>query len=101
MKKLLMIAFVLFIAACTHNPNEVVAVEKGGDLYVTDEAAAEEVAEGNSENVICERRVITGSHRVTRVCTTKEQKQDDREEARRLLDRSQLKSGRDVVPLDN
>ena len=98
--KIILLSLLLFIVGCTHNPNEVVAVEKGGPTYITDESATEALAEGNEENVICERRVITGSHRVTRVCTTKDQKQKDREEARRLLDRSQLKSGRDIVPAD-
>ncbi|WP_345258848.1 hypothetical protein [Marinicella pacifica] len=81
-------AFFLFlVSACTHNPNDVVAVDKGGKRFYTDDHAAKALAQGDDESVVCERRVITGSHRVTRVCTTKQQKQKEREESRELHDR--------------
>ena len=84
--KYLTLLLVLFAIGCAHNPNQVVAVEKDGETYYTDEHASEALAQGNEQEVICERRVITGSHRVTRVCTTKEQKKRDRDEARVMID---------------
>ena len=84
MKTITIGVIIFFLAACTHNPNEVVAVEKDGQRFYTDEHAAEALAQGDDESVICERRVITGSHRVTRVCTTKKQKEREREEGKAM-----------------
>lgn len=86
--KYLTLLLVLFAIGCAHNPNQVVAVEKDGETYYTDEHASEALAQGNEQEVICERRVITGSHRVTRVCTTKKQKNRDRQEAREYMERN-------------
>ncbi|MFV0543209.1 MAG: hypothetical protein ACK5L8_05885 [Marinicella pacifica] len=72
------------MAACRHNPDEVVTADKGGQRFHTDEHAAEALAKGDDESVVCERRVITGSHRVMRVSTTKEQK---RKEGKEMYDR--------------
>lgn len=98
MKKLILISFIFIISACaSHNPNEIVAIEKDGDRYYTDESASQALAEGDESNVICERRIITGSHRVNRVCTTKKQKQRDRDDAREIMHKSDVMKSRKIT----
>lgn len=102
MKKIMiMLLPILFLVACSNNPNKVVAVKVGEEYYATDQAASQALNDDNEEQVICERRTKTGSHRVQRVCTTVSQKEKDREDARRIMEQNRSINNRNLTNSKN
>ncbi|MCB1583805.1 MAG: hypothetical protein R3E90_13945 [Marinicella sp.] len=97
MKLFLLFIFTFMLAACGSNPNKVVAVKVGDEYYATDQAASQALASDSDEQVICERRTKTGSHRVQRVCTTESQREKDREDAKKVLDENRSINTRDLT----
>lgn len=77
---------VLVIAACSNkNPNDIVAVKAGDEYYQVDAAAAKSLEGKTEERVICKRRVVTGSNRKQKICTTQSQIDSDRRDAERVI----------------
>ncbi|MCX7552337.1 hypothetical protein OS175_00475 [Marinicella sp. S1101] len=86
MKSILLIIVVVALAACGSNPNKVAAVKVGDELYKPDNSAAMALDNDTKEKIVCERRIVTGSHRKQKVCTTVGQKERDREAAQQTIE---------------
>lgn len=88
MKSIITLILFFFLAACGSNPQKVVAVKVGDEYYKPDPAAAMALDSGRDEKLICEKRMVTGSHMKRKVCTTEAQKQKERRDAERSIDRN-------------
>lgn len=98
MKHTLILIILFLLAACGSNPNKVMAVKVGDELYKPDPAAAMALDTGTKENIICERRIVTGSNRKQKVCTTETQKETERRDAERYMDRASEAHVKSITP---
>ncbi len=97
MKKTLPLSFTFLLVACGSNPNKVVAVKAGEDVYKTDMAAAHAIKTNNKDKVVCETRRKTGSHFKEKICTTVSQKEREREDAKRTMEQNRTLSAKRVT----
>ena len=88
MKKFLMALLIIGLTACGSNPNRVAAVKVGDELYKPDAAAAQALDTGSSDKVICKKRIVTGSHRKQKICTTAAQMELDKQRSQEMIDRN-------------
>ena len=87
MKQILIILIMSFlVSACTANQNKVVAVKVGDEYYAADASASAALSkEDNNEKIICRKVTKTGSRMSTRVCSTKQEIEENRAEDRRRI----------------
>ena len=97
--KLIVIALFLFaLNACSNkNPNDVVAVKAGDEYYQVDKSAAKSLEGKTEDRVICKRRVVTGSNRKQKICTTQSQIDRDRADAERTMRESEKLRTRNFI----
>jgi hypothetical protein len=88
MKKLIVTMLFTFLVACGSSPKRVVAIKAGDELYKPDDAAAQALDTGSSERIVCQRRIVTGSHRKEKICTTERQMELDKQRSREMIDRN-------------
>lgn len=83
MKLITYILILMTLVACGSNNTKenVVAVKVGNDLYKTDRSATIALNSDNNERIVCEKRIVSGTHRKVKVCTTAAEKQREREAA--------------------
>ncbi|WP_223789703.1 hypothetical protein [Marinicella meishanensis] len=78
MKKILILFAFVLLVACGSNPNKVAAIKVGDELYKPDNAAAMAIDTGNKDEIVCKRRIVTGSHRKQKACTTRTEMERER-----------------------
>lgn len=87
MKKILILVIAMGLAACGSNPHKVAAVKVGDEYYKPDNSAAMALDNKTDEKLVCERRIVTGSHRKQKTCSTVAQKKEERRAAQERLER--------------
>ena len=97
MKKTIMLILIFGLTACGSNPNKVVAVKVGDDLYKPDRSAAMALDTNSKEKIICEKRIRTGSHRKERTCSTAAEKARERKAAQETIDKNDTMITRKMV----
>jgi len=93
----LAIAFFTLTACSNKNPNDVVAVKAGDEYYQVDQSASRSLEGKTDDRVICKRRVVTGSNRKEKVCTTQAQIDRDRADADRIMRESEKVKTRTLI----
>lgn len=101
MKKPLVLIIILGLAACGSNPNKVVAVKVGDDLYKPDRSASMALDTGSKERIVCEKRIRTGSHRKERTCSTVAEKERERRAAQETITKNDTMNTRKLVQSKN
>ncbi len=92
-----MLVLFVFLAACGSNPNKVMAVKVGDELYKPDQSAAMALDTGSKERIVCERRIVTGSHRKQKTCTTVAEKERERRAAQETITKNDTMISRKLV----
>lgn len=88
MKKLFIIVMFFGLVACGSNPHKVVAVKVGDEYYKPDNSAAMAIDNKTNERIVCEKRIVTGSHRKQKTCSTVAQKKEERRVSEAKIDRA-------------
>ncbi len=98
MKLFTLIILFLGLVACGSNTKDrVVAVKVGDKLYKPDRSAAMAIDTGNNERIVCERRIVTGSNRKERTCSTVARKEQERRAAQESIDSGDLMNSRRII----
>ena len=97
MKLTLLIIIFLGLLACGSNPNRVAAVKVGDELYKPDASAAMAIDTGSNERIVCEKRIVTGSHRKQKSCSTLQQKQKERRAAQETVESNRVLESRRAI----
>ncbi len=87
MKKLLLLVMTMGLVACGSSPHKVAAVKVGDEYYKPDNSAAMAIDNNTDEKIVCEKRIVTGSHRKQKSCTTVARKKEERRAAQARMDR--------------
>lgn len=99
MKLFTLIIILLTLVACGSNTKDrVVAVKVGDDLYKPDSSAAMAIDTGSNERIVCEKRIVTGSHRKERTCSTVAEKARLRRSAEEHIRKNTDVIVREAVP---
>ncbi len=98
MKTILLIIILFGVSACASNTKDrVVAVKVGDKLYKPDASAAMAIDTGSNERIVCEKRIVTGSHRKERTCSTVTQKAKERKAAQETIETGDLLNTRKII----
>lgn len=99
MKKLSILFVFVLLVACGSNPNKVAAIKVGDELYKPDSAAAQSIDTGNKDEIVCTRRIVTGSHRREKVCTTRTEMERERIAAQERITNNDTMNTRKITEL--
>jgi hypothetical protein len=98
MKPITLIILFLGLIACGSNTKDrVVAVKVGDKLYKPDPSAAMAIDTGSKERIVCEKRIVTGSHRKERTCSTVAQKEKERRAAEENIQSNDIMNSRKAI----
>jgi hypothetical protein len=98
MKPFTIIILFLALLACGANTKDrVVAVKVGDKLYKPDTSAAMAIDTGSNEKIVCEKRIVTGSHRKERSCSTVNQKAKERKAAEETIRSGDILNSRKII----
>lgn len=97
MKKILILVIAMGLAACGSNPHKVAAVKVGDEYYKPDNSAAMAIDNNTNEKIVCEKRIVTGSHRKQKTCTTVARKKEERRAAEARMDRDLTHKTRELT----
>ena len=93
----LIILFLGLVACGSNSKDRVVAVKVGDKLYKPDSSAAMAIDTGSKERIVCEKRIVTGSHRKERTCSTAAQKEKERRAAQETIESGDILNTRDII----
>ncbi|TDR23214.1 hypothetical protein [Marinicella litoralis] len=98
MKTLLLIILFFGLSACGSNTKDrVAAVKVGDELYKPDRSAAMAIDTGSKERLVCERRIVTGSHRKEKVCSTVAERERERKAAQETINSGDVLNNRRII----
>ncbi|KAA3650967.1 MAG: hypothetical protein DWP95_00865 [Proteobacteria bacterium] len=98
MKTLIIGLAVLLMTACSNKkPDDVVAVKVGDEYYQVDDSASRSLEGKTEDKVVCKRRIVTGSHRKEKICTTQAQLDRERAAAEKVMDENRSFENRKII----
>lgn len=97
MKKLILLVLSMGLVACGSNPQKVAAVKVGDEYYKPDNSAAMAIDNKTGERIVCERRIVTGSNRKQKSCTTESQKKQERRAAQETINSNESLTTRRII----
>ncbi len=97
MKKIILISTCLGLAACGSSPDRVAAVKVGDEYYKPESSAAMAIDTGSKEKIVCQKRIVTGSHRKQKTCVTQAQMDRERKAAQENISNNQIMHERTII----
>ena len=85
-----LIIFTSLMACGSNTKDRVVAVKVGDDYYKPEPSAAMALDTGFKEKIVCQKRIVTGSHRKQRTCVTQAQLDRERKAAQENIANNQI-----------
>ena len=85
-----LIIFTSLMACGSNTKDRVVAVKVGDDYYKPEPSAAMALDTGSKEKIVCQKRIVTGSHRKQRTCVTQAQLDRERKAAQENIANNQI-----------